>query len=95
MIDFEQFIIDRITNFRLNLGLTQREIGSIIHSSASFIGNIENKKSTAKYNIKHICLLAAHFKLNPVYFFMSDTDYSKLEPGYRLNDLLASLKLQR
>lgn len=95
MIDFEQFIIDRVTDFRLKMGMTQREIGSIIRTSASFIGNVENKNSTAKYSIKHVCLLATYFNLKPFYFFMTDSDYTKLDPDYRPNELLALLRLKR
>jgi transcriptional regulator with XRE-family HTH domain len=80
MIDLEQFIIDRITQFRLKMHMTQKEVGQIMKVSCSFIGNVENPKSNAKYNLRHIKLLADEFKLKPSYFFLSDAEYRIIVP---------------
>jgi len=94
MIDLEQYIIYRVTNFRLRMRLTQGAIGRIINVSPSFVGNIENMNSPAKYNLKHLSLLADHYNLNPVYFLISDADYMKIEPENNLGILFPGPKYQ-
>ena len=95
MVDFEKFIIKRITEFRMRMGMTQKDIGQIIKVSPSFIGNIENAKSSAKYSIKHVSMLASYFNIRPVYFFVSDSEYIKLEPPGTLKDLFALSRLRK
>ncbi|WP_158800131.1 helix-turn-helix domain-containing protein [Pedobacter sp. L105] len=68
MEDIELFVINAISKFRREKQLSQKELGIILHVSASFIGNVENGNNAAKYNLKHIALLAAHFKLSPRFF---------------------------
>ena len=82
MLHLEQFIIDRITQFRLQMRLTQKELGKIIKVSASFISNVENPRSTAKYNLRHIALLSENFRLKPVFFLLTASEYAKIDPDY-------------
>ena len=66
----EQFAIDQVRILRLKSGLSQREIGEIINASTSFVCNVESPKNPAKYNLRHIRLIADHFKVSPKDFIM-------------------------
>lgn len=94
MIDLEQYIINRVTNFRLRMQLTQAAMAKIINVSSSFVGNVENIKSPAKYNLKHLSLLAGRYHLNPVYFLVSDADYMKIYKKPQLKELFPGPKYQ-
>lgn len=61
----EQFVIDFVRKLRDERDVTQEEIGNIIGVTQTYIANIESSKSRAKYNLKHIDLLADHFGLSP------------------------------
>jgi len=69
MEECEQYVIDEATKLRKQHRLTQKQFGLILDVSGSFVGNVENKQSSAKYNLKHIVLLIKYFKLSPSYFF--------------------------
>lgn len=70
MEKIEQCVIDAITRFRKENRITQKELGQIMQVSSSFIGNVETVKNPAKYNLKHIGLLAEYFKISPALFFI-------------------------
>lgn len=61
----EQYVIDFIRKLRDDKNVTQEEIGNIIGVKQTYIANIESSKSRAKYNLKHIDLLADHFGISP------------------------------
>ena len=65
----DQYVIDVVTELRKSRKITQREIAEAIKVSGTFIGNVESRKSNARYNLKHINLLASYFNLSPHYFF--------------------------
>lgn len=62
---FEQYVIDFVYKLRIEKKLRQEDIAYILNVKPSFIGNVENKKNRAKYNLKHINTLADHFGLSP------------------------------
>lgn len=62
---FEQYTIDFIRRLRVETKTSQGDLASILNVSKSFIGNIENRKANAKYNLKHINMLAEHFNISP------------------------------
>jgi transcriptional regulator with XRE-family HTH domain len=64
----DQFVIDYVYRLRIENGLRQEDIANILNVKSSFIGNIENKNSRAKYNLKHINLLAEYFEISPKNF---------------------------
>jgi transcriptional regulator with XRE-family HTH domain len=64
----EQHIIDVTISLRHKHNLRQCDLGKIINTSPSFIGNVENYNNPAKYNLKHINALAEYFNLAPKYF---------------------------
>ncbi len=61
----EQHVIDYVRNLRNSQKFTQEDIASILEVSRSYIADIENPKSRAKYNMTHVNLLAEHFKMSP------------------------------
>lgn len=61
----DQFVVDFVTKLRNDNKLDQEDIGTIIGTTRTFITNIENGESRAKYNLKHINLLADHFGISP------------------------------
>lgn len=65
MPPIEQYIIDFVRKVRVENKLRQQDIAEILNTSTSFIGNVENFQNPAKYNLKHINLLAHYFNLSP------------------------------
>lgn len=63
MEGIEQYVIDYVLKLRKERKLTQGDIATIIGATPAFIGNVENRKNRAKYNLKHINSLADHFGL--------------------------------
>lgn len=64
----EQHVIDFVRKLRRNKRMRQQDLASILNTSSSFIGNVENGRNPAKYNLKHISKLAEHFNLSPRFF---------------------------
>jgi transcriptional regulator with XRE-family HTH domain len=64
----EKHVIDFVHKLRVDNNLKQSDIAKILKVGPSFIGNVENSNNPAKYNLKHIALLAAHFDLSPRLF---------------------------
>ncbi|HMJ48403.1 MAG TPA: helix-turn-helix transcriptional regulator [Ferruginibacter sp.] len=61
----EQYVIDTVKRKRSEKGISQKELAFLIDKSISFIGDIENPKYRAKYNLNHINELAKIFKCSP------------------------------
>lgn len=69
MLDpIEQHVIDKVIKLRKDSKMRQQDIASILHTTTSFVGNVENNRNQAKYNLKHINVLADYFGLSPKYF---------------------------
>jgi len=64
----EQYAVDMVSKMRREHKLTQRDIATILHTQASFVGNVENVSCNAKYNLKHLQLLAIYFQVSPKIF---------------------------
>ncbi|HEY0174733.1 MAG TPA: helix-turn-helix transcriptional regulator [Pedobacter sp.] len=64
----EQHVIQKTLKLRKEHHLTQQDIAEILNTSASFIGNVENNCSSAKYNLMHISRLAQYFGVSPKFF---------------------------
>ncbi len=64
----EEFVIDYVIKLRNDRSLTQQDIADIIGISRSYIKDIENPQSIAKYNLKHINALADYFNISPASF---------------------------
>lgn len=61
----EQYVIDVVKKKRTEKGLSQKELAYSIEKSIGFIGDVENPKYRAKYNLNHINELAKEFKCSP------------------------------
>lgn len=60
-----QFVIDKVKELRIANGLSQAALASKLELSSSFVGQIEDPKHIAKYNLSHINRLAVIFKCSP------------------------------
>lgn len=61
----EQYVVDVVKKKRIEKGYSQKELAYQIDISLGFIGNAENPKYRAKYNLNHINELAKIFKCSP------------------------------
>lgn len=68
----EQYVIDSVREMRIKKGISQAELANLLNVSIGFIGNVENPKYRAKYNLNHIHELAKIFKCSPKDFLPSD-----------------------
>jgi len=58
----EQYVINSVKDKRIEEGLSQRELAYQIDMSLGFIGDVENPKRRAKYNLNHLNEIAKLFK---------------------------------
>jgi transcriptional regulator with XRE-family HTH domain len=61
----EQHIINAVKERRLAKNISQKEIAYFLDVSLGFIGNVENPKYRAKYNLNHLNELAKILKCSP------------------------------
>ena len=52
--DIEQYVIDKVKEIRTSKGISQAKLAHLIDLSVGFIGNVENPKHVAKYNLNHL-----------------------------------------
>ncbi len=64
----EQYVIDVVKRKREEKGWSQKELAYRIDLSLGFIGDVENPKYRAKYNLNHINELAKAFECSPKEF---------------------------
>jgi transcriptional regulator with XRE-family HTH domain len=65
----EQYVINYVKEKRIEKGYSQKDLAYLLDVSIGFIGNVENPKYRAKYNISHINELAKIFECSPKDFF--------------------------
>ena len=63
--DIEEYVINEVRKKRITMGISQKELAYLLEMSVGFIGNIENPKYRAKYNLNHLNELAKIFKCSP------------------------------
>jgi transcriptional regulator with XRE-family HTH domain len=61
----DQYIVDVSIKLRLKHNLNQEDIGTILGVTQAFISKVERLNHRAKYNTKHINLLADYFQISP------------------------------
>ena len=61
----EQYVVDVVKKKRIERGYSQKDLADEMEKSLGFIGDIENPKERAKYNLNHINELAKIFKCSP------------------------------
>lgn len=62
---FELAVIERVTEKRRQLGLTQEYIAEVLGLTQGFIAQIESPKSASKYNLNHLNKLAREMDCSP------------------------------
>jgi transcriptional regulator with XRE-family HTH domain len=68
----ELYIIDAVKEKRIEKGLSQRDLAYELKVSLGFIGDVENPKRRAKYNINHLNELAKILECSPKDFLPGD-----------------------
>ena len=61
----EQYVVDVVRAKRIEKGWSQKELAFQLDVSIGFIGDIENPKYRAKYNLNHLNELAKIFGCSP------------------------------
>lgn len=75
----EQFVIDKIREKRIEKGISQSELANLLDVSIGFIGNVENPKYRAKYNLNHINDIAHILECSPKDFLPETPFINKKE----------------
>jgi transcriptional regulator with XRE-family HTH domain len=68
----EQHVVNVVRAKRIEKGWSQKELAYQLDVSIGFIGDIENPKYRAKYNLNHINELAKIFGCSPRDFLPED-----------------------
>lgn len=50
----EQYVINRVKEIRISKGISQAKLAHLIDISVGFVGNVENPKHIAKWNLNHL-----------------------------------------
>jgi transcriptional regulator with XRE-family HTH domain len=64
----DKYVIKKVRERRLELGLSQYKLSLEMDLSNSFVGNIESEKKISKWNLSHINELAKILNVSPQYF---------------------------
>jgi transcriptional regulator with XRE-family HTH domain len=64
----EVYIIEKVKEKRINLGLSQLALSLKMEMNDSFVSHVESPRKRAKYNVNHINLLAHIFNCSPKEF---------------------------
>lgn len=72
-------VINRIKNIRLEHGLSQMQLASILNVSNGQIGNIESTKYSHKYTLSQLSCLCKYFKINIAQLFLPNENEITIE----------------
>lgn len=61
----ELYIIERVKEKRIEKGYSQMDLAYELDLSSGFVGDVENPRRRAKYNLNHINALAKIFQCSP------------------------------
>jgi len=67
--DIEQYVIDKVKEIRTSKGISQAKLAHLIELSVGFIGNVENPKHIAKYNLNHLNRISKELNISFKEFF--------------------------
>jgi transcriptional regulator with XRE-family HTH domain len=67
----ELFVLNKVKEKRLEIGLSQAELSHQLEMSTGFIGMAESPKYTTKYSLEQLNKLAIIFKCAPADFLPS------------------------
>ena len=65
----EQYVIDKVKEIRTSKGISQAKLAHLIDLSVGFIGNVENRKHIAKYNLNHLNRISGELEVAFCDFF--------------------------
>lgn len=68
----DQYVIDEVKRRRIARNISQRNLAYMLDVSVGFIGNIENPRYRAKYNITLLNEIAKILECSPKDFFPKD-----------------------
>lgn len=63
--NIEEYVIDEVRKRRIEMGISQAALADYINVSRGFIGDVENPKRRAKYNLHLINEIAKVLKCSP------------------------------
>ena len=66
---FEQYVIDKVKEKRIQAGLTQVVLSIAMDLSSKFVGNVESGKTRHKYNLNHLNKIAQILDCSVMDFF--------------------------
>lgn len=69
MTPIEEYVIWQVKRLRMEKGLSQQAFGDTIDLSQGFIGDCENPRKRAKYNLRHLNEIVKVFGCDFSYFF--------------------------
>jgi len=61
----EQYVIDAVREKRKEKGVSQRELAYLLDVAVSFIGEVESRRTRAKYNLNHLNKIAEILNCSP------------------------------
>lgn len=73
--DIEQYVIDKVKEIRTSKGISQAKLAHLIDLSVGFIGNVENPKHVAKYNLNHLNRISKELDVDFKDFFPKKAIY--------------------
>lgn len=83
-MDYVEWFYNRLTNLRIQKGVSARDMSLSLGQSESYINKIENKRTLPSFmGFLYIC---EYFEITPEEFFSDDTSPKKT------NELLAEIK---
>ncbi len=67
--EIEQYVIKRVKKIRNEKGVSQAKLAHLIDLSVGFVGNVENPKHIAKWNLNHLEKIAKALEVSMKDFF--------------------------
>ena len=67
--EIEQYVIKRVKEIRVEKGISQAKLAHLIDLSVGFVGNVENPKHIAKWNLNHLERIAKVLEVSMREFF--------------------------
>ena len=68
----ENYVVAYAKTLRVEAKMTQAELAFKLNVSTGFVGKVESKISTSKYNLNHINQMAKIFEVSPQSFLPSN-----------------------
>lgn len=61
----EQYVVDKVRQRRLELGISQKELSFLLDLSEGYVGLVESPRTDDKYSLKRLNDLARALKCSP------------------------------